>query len=501
MASASPAPPPGGRDHRPDGNSASQEGEEGPGSEAILNRINARLATIPPMPSIVFRVPLQQLPANTAKAKAFAVAADSLVDSTLALVKQIQATLPGTSAPPPPSKFKIDGPYPIRMGKPGSLLELEVYCPGDQGQDLADAVLSARSSIRCIALPAPYAGLAQVSTRAELREPVRSLLIRRVPARIDLQSLQDIALYGGFRVISGEPLCRRQEAEQMREWVVLAAVGGSPSFDFTAPRLRLPGQPARDFHVQVRPFNPLERPRPQAPAAPPPSPPPPPSSYADAVRAHAPTAPPQPRAKAAAKAKVAKPARTHKAAKAPAAGPSPAIATRVPAPTHDAGPAASLPRGAADSPEDPPPRGPAAASAPPHMAMDSQPAAAAAAVAGDPGSDSDSLAGRAPRKRPRRAPASTKAPILSAMSQPAAHAEMATQGGADSFVARRQSKRLSSRQQGSGSRDTMAVSPEIGAGGATPSPPLSNSFAVLNDVDPGDNAGSASPVGGSSHAD
>jgi hypothetical protein len=206
------------------------------------------------------------------------------------------------------------------------------------------------------------------------------------------------------------------------------------------------------------------------------------------------------RAKAAAKAKVAKPARTPKATKAPAAGPSPAIATRVPAPAPDAGPAASPPRGAAESPEEPPPRGPAAASAPPHMAMDSQPAAAAA-VPGDPGSDSDSLAGRAPRKRPRRASASAKAPILSAMSQQAANAEMATQGGAASFVVRRQSKRLSSRQRSSRLRDTMAVSPEIGVEGATPFPPLSNPFAVLNDVDPGDNAGSASPVGGTSHAD
>ena len=500
MASASPASPPGGQGPRPDGNSASQEDEEGPGSEAILNRIYAGVAAIPPMPSIVFRVPFQQPPANTAKANAFAMAADSLVESTLALIKNVQATLPGSSAPPPPPKFKIDGPYPIRMGKPGSLLEVEVYCPGDQGQDLADAVLSARSSIRCIALPAPYAGLAKVSTRAELREPVRSLLIRRVPARLNLQNLQDIALYGGIRVISGEPLCRRQGAEQTCEWVVLAAVGGSPSFDFTVPRIPLPGQAPRDFHVQVRPFNPLERPRPQAPAPPPPSPPAPPSSYADAARAPAPTAPTQPRAKAAAKAKVAKPARTPKATKAPAAGPSPAIATRVPAPAPDAGPAASPPRGAAESPEEPPPRGPAAASAPPHMAMDSQPAAAAA-VPGDPGSDSDSLAGRAPRKRPRRASASAKAPILSAMSQQAAIAEMEKQGGADSFVARRQSKRLSSRQLSSRSHDTMAVSPEIGAEGASPFPPLSNPFAVLNDVDPGDNAGSASPVGGSSHAD
>jgi hypothetical protein len=455
------------------------------------------------MPSIVFRVPFQQPPGNTSKANAFAMAADSLVDSALALVRKFQATLPGASAPSPPPKFKIDGPYPIRMGKPGSLLELEVYCPGDQGQDLADAVLSARSSVRCIALPAPYAGLAKVSTRAELREPVRSLLIRRVPARLTLQSLQHIALYGGIRVISGEPLCRHQGLEHTSEWVVLAAVGGSPAFDFTVPRIPLPGQAPRDFHVQVRPFNPLEKPRPQAPAPPPPPPsPPPPSSYADAVRAHAPshTAPTQRRAKAATKAKVAKPARTPKATKAPAAGPSPAIATRAPAPAADTGPAASPPREAAESPEEPP-RGPAAAPAPPQVVMEDGQLAAPAAVPNDPGSDSDSQAGRAPRKRPRGPSASAKVPILSAMLQQAANAEMVAQGGANSFVARRQSKRLTSRQLSRRSPGTTAVSPEMGAEGATPFPPLSNPFAVLIDVDPGDNAGSASPVGGTSHAD
>ena len=87
------------------------------------------------------------------------------------------------------------------------------------------------------------------------------------------------------------------------------------------------------------------------------------------------------------------------------------------------------------------------------------------------------------------------------MLQQAADAEMAAQGGADSFVARRQSKRLTSRQLSRRLRGTTAVSPEMGAEGATPFPPLSNPFAVLIDVDPGDNAGSASPVGGTSHAD